>query len=412
MTRLVDFFEPGQRVFTPTLSNESALLAQELAQEPDRARDIDFCAVMFPGIDKTDFLGLHPQARQTAYFMSPAVRAGMAQGRARLLTLDYLGIARHLAEAPPVDLAVAQLGPPDADGWCAPGLGCDFMPLIWSRARRRIAHLNPRLPRLRSDFRVHVSELDGWVEKDAPLNDHPGAVASGLETRIGAHVAGLVRDGDTLQLGIGSVPMALAASLANHRRLRFHGGLASSALQTLWEAGAMDADAPIVAGVVLGDSGFRAFAAELEPLRLASVAHTHALAVIAQIPRFIAINSAVEVDLFGQVNAERVNGNLMAGAGGLPAFAMGALASPGGRLVIALAATSRKGEVSRIVSCLGKDAVCTLPRHFADAVVTEHGVAELRSRSIEERAQALIGIAAPEHRDALAQDWDTMRKQL
>lgn len=412
MKRLIDFFAPGQRVFTPTLSNESALLARELSQDPERARGIDFCAVMFPGIDKTDFLALHPEAQQTAYFMSPAVRAGMARGRARLLALDYLGIARTLADSPPVDLAVAQLSVPDEHGWCAPGLGCDFMPLVWSRARRRVAHLNPRLPRLASGFRVHLSELDAWVESDEALNDFPTAVASELEARIGAHVASLVRDGDTLQLGMGSVPLALAASLKHHRGLRFHGGLASSALQTLWEAGAMDPDAPIVAGVVLGDARFRDFAARLKPLWLASVEHTHSLAVLAQIPRLVAINSAVEVDLFGQVNAERVGGSLVAGAGGLPAFAQGALASPGGRLVIALASSSRKGSVSRIVPSLGEGALCTLPRHLADAIVTEHGVAELRGLSTNERAQALIGIAAPEHRAALAQAWETQGRQL
>lgn len=412
MKRLTEFLEPGQRVFTPTLSNESALLARELAQDPERARGVDFCAVMFPGIDKTDYLALHPQARQTAYFMSPSVRAGMAQGRARLLALDYHGIARLLAESPPVDVAVAQLSTPDAEGWCAPGLGCDFMPLVWSRARRRVAHLNPRLPRLASGFRVHLSELDAWVESDEALNDYPTAVASDLELRIGSHVAGLVRDGDTLQLGIGSVPLALAVSLENHRSLRFHGGLASSALQTLWEAGAMDPDAPIVAGVVLGDAGFRDFAARLKPLRLDSVEHTHSLGVLAQIPRLVAINSAVEIDLFGQVNAERVGGGLIAGAGGLPAFAQGALASRGGRLVIALASSSRKGSVSRIVPCLDASALCTLPRHLADAIVTEHGVAELRGLSTDERAEALIGIAAPEHRAALAQAWKTLGKQL
>lgn len=174
----------------------------------------------------------------------------------------------------------------------------------------------------------------------------------------------------------------------------------------------MDPDAPIVAGVVLGDAGFRDFAARLKPLRLASVEHTHSVGVLAQIPRLVAINSAVEVDLLGQVNAERVGGGLVAGAGGLPAFAQGALASKGGRLVIALASSSRKGSVSRIVPCLDEGALCTLPRHLADAIVTEHGVAELRGLSTDERAEALMGIAAPEHRAALALAWKTLGKQL
>ncbi|HEY2559487.1 MAG TPA: hypothetical protein VGI48_07260, partial [Caldimonas sp.] len=155
MNRLVDAFSPGARVFVPTLANESALLADELAADPDRARGVTFVGVQFPGIDRADYLSVHPQARQTAFFMSPGVRRGLAEGRADLLALDYLGIARHLAGSEPMDVAIAQLTPPDAEGWCSAGLTSDFVPLVWSRARRRVAHLNPRLPRTRGSFRVH-----------------------------------------------------------------------------------------------------------------------------------------------------------------------------------------------------------------------------------------------------------------
>ena len=136
------------------------------------------------------------------------------------------------------------------------------------------------------------------------------------------------------------------------------------------------------------------------------------MATLATIPRLVAINSAVEVDLFGQVNAERANGALQAGAGGLPAFAQGALASEGGRLLICLASTARKGSISRIVPVLDARALCTLPRYMADTVVTEHGAAEIKGLPLEQRAQALIAIAAPEHRDALGNAWATLRRTL
>lgn len=410
--RLTDGFAPGMRVFTPTLSNESALFSQQLRDEPGRAQGVEFCGIQFPGIDRFDYLALHPEARQATCFMGPAVRTAMAQGRARLLALDYQGMARALQAPPGVDVAVAQLSLPDAGGWCSPGLACDFLPLVWRQARRRVAHINPKLPRLASSFRVHVSELDTQAVSEQPLLDFHDPQAGEVERRVGTHVAGLVRDGDTLQFGIGSVPLALAGALTAHRRLRFHGGLVSSALQTLWEAGAMDRDARITTGVVLGDQGFRDFVAQLPQLWLAPVTETHHLPALAAIPRFIAINSAVEVDLFGQVNAERANGSLQAGAGGLPAFAQGALASEGGRLLICLASTARKGSVSRIVPALGSGAVCTLPRYMADTVVTEHGAAEIKGLGLDQRAQALIAIAAPEHRDALADAWDAMRSTL
>ncbi|HWK85518.1 MAG TPA: acetyl-CoA hydrolase/transferase C-terminal domain-containing protein [Caldimonas sp.] len=414
-TRLVDTLAPGLRVFVSTLANESSLLAEELAADPERARGVTFCGVQFPGIDRTDYLGVHPEARQTSFFMSPAVRRGLGRGRAELLSLDYLGIARHLGESEPYDVAIAQLAPPDADGWCSAGLACDFMPLVWPRARRRVAHLNPRMLRTRGSFRVHVSQIDVGVERDAPLLDYAEARAGDVEAHIGKHVAALVHDGDTLQFGIGAVPMALGGALASHRRLRIHGGLVSGALRILWDSGALDRDARITTGVVLGNAALRDFAARLEPLWLTDVKQTHdpaAIVAATRGSRFVAINSAVEVDLFGQVNAERAAGAIQAGAGGLPAFAQAALDAPGGRLLVCLGATAKKGSVSRIVPTLGDTAFCTLPRHLADAVVTEHGVAELRGLGLDARAEALVAIAAPEHRAALADEWTRIRSSL
>ena len=153
------------------LSTESTLLRAELHADPERARDVTFVGVQFPGIDTIDDLAVHSRARMSAYFMLPAVRAGLAEGRAELPSLDYQGIVRHLRDSMPVDPAIARITSPDAAGWCRPGLASDFMPLVWMRARRRVAHFNLRLPPTR---------------------------------------------------GIGSVPAALTGALASHRRLRVH----------------------------------------------------------------------------------------------------------------------------------------------------------------------------------------------
>lgn len=417
MKALTRFMAPGARVFVPTLSAESALLREALAADPERAAGVTFCGVMFPGIDRTDWLGLHPQARVEAHFMAPALRGGLAEGRVELMALDYRGIARHYAEGPAPDLAIAQLTPPDADGFCSPGVAADFLPLVWARAKRRVAHLNPRLPRSRGSLRVHVSELDDSVEAEHPLNAWAEGAAGETEARIGAHVANLVREGDLLQFGIGNVPVALAAALRQHRRLRFHGGMAPPALRTLWEAGAMDRDAAITTGVLLGDEAFVRFAAGLPRLWLTDVRHTHDPAAIAarvdqEGSRFVAINTAVEVDLFGQVNAERAGGVLQAGAGGLPAFATAAQASRGGRLLVCLPSTARRGQASRIVPALDANAFTTVPRWLADTVVTEHGVAELRHLPLPARAQALIAIADPTHQPALAEAWDRLQRKV
>ena len=409
---LLQALAPGLTAWVPTVSNESALLGQALREDPSRADGVTFAGVQFPGIDRIDYLAVHPRARLRAWFMSPAVRRGLAEGRAELMAEDYLGIARTLQEPPGCDVAFAHLTPPDREGWCLPGLAADFPPLTWPRARRRVAHLNPLLPRLASSWRVHVSQIDVAVQAEAPLNDFQEPQAGELEARIGARVAALVRDGDTLQFGIGAVPLSVARALTSHRRLRFHAGMLTHAVRILWEAGAMDRDAPLTTGVVLGDAALREFAAGLPGLSLEPVTVTHDPARLAALPRLVSVNAAVEVDLLGQVNSERAQGAIQAGAGGLPAFAQGALACPGGRLVVTLAATARGGSVSRIVPALGTQSLVTLPRQLADAVVTEHGVAELRGRPLHARAQALIGVAAPEHRAGLEAAWQEMLRTL
>ncbi|MBT2305231.1 hypothetical protein J7E70_33040 [Variovorax paradoxus] len=409
---MTEHFRPGHRVFAAGLTGESALLRHELRQFPERAAEVEFTSVQLPGVDQTDYLGLHPKARSAAFFMTPALREGLAQGRSALHPLDYPGIARHLLDAAPFDCAVAQFTPPDAQGWCCPGLSSDFTPLVWSRAHRRVGHLNPDLPRIESSFKVHVSEYDVVVEAaGAPLtvSEAPPSEVSG---QIGQHVAGLVRDGDTLQFGIGSVLSEVARALHAHRRMRIHTGMVSSWLRTLWESGALDRDARVVAGVVFGDPAFYDYASRLGRLFLDDVRNTHAADVLVTIPRFIAINSAVEVDLFGQVNSERSDGSIQAGAGGLPAFAQGSQLSSDGRLLICLPATARRGQVSRVVPALDGRSMCTVPRYLADAVITEYGVAELRGLSMAARAEAMIAIAHPDQRNELAAAWEEIARKL
>lgn len=408
---LIAQIQPGQRVWVSTLTAESGLLREQLQADPDRAAGVTFMGVQFPGIDRTDYLSLHPQSRAWGVFMSPAMRKGWQEGRAELLPVDYLALARELDTMAPVDIAIAQLSAPDAEGWCSPGVAGDFLPLVWSRARQRMAHLNPAMPRTRGSFRVHISECDTAIEADRPLTQFSERAVGDVETRIGQHVATLVRDGDTLQFGIGGIPLAVAHALTSHRKLRMHSGMVTRAMQDLWQHGAMDRDHRITTGAILGDQLFMDFAAHLENLWVTDIRHTHNVAAIGRIPRFTAVNGAIEVDLFGQVNAERTADGLVAGAGGLPAFAQGAHRARDGRLVICLSSTTRAGG-SKIVPALGEQALCTLPRQMADTFVTEHGVAQVRGLSLDRRAEALIAIAAPEHRQSLTDAWLALRRTL
>lgn len=408
MARLSDALFPGAHVFVPGFSGESALLLEELAADPERARDVHFTGVQYPGIGRGDYLSFHPTARQTGFFMLPAIREGLGRGQAELLPMDYAGIVRHLREAEPFDVVFAQLSPADAEGWCSPGICADFPPLVWSRARRRIGHINPRMPRTRSSFRVHLSELDASVEADLPLVSYREPSLSPADGRIGELVASLVRDGDTLQFGVGSIPTAVVRALTSHRRLRIFTGMVSNVFRELCEAGALDPDATILTGIAIGSDDFYRFISEQEGVLFADAGTTHDLASVARIERFIAINSAVEVDLFGQANSERVDGRILSGPGGLPVYARGALQAPGGRSLICLKSSAQGGAVSRIVPSLDARGLCTLPGHLADAVITEHGIAELRGRSLQDRARAMIAVAAPQHREGLERAWRDM----
>jgi acyl-CoA hydrolase len=233
-----------------------------------------------------------------------------------------------------------------------------------------------------------------------------------IDLRIAINASSLIRDGDTLQFGIGTVPLALGQALSGHKKLKIHAGMVTPIVRRLRESGALDSDAKITAGVALGDNDFYNIVAKNSQFWFTDVEHTHNIQAIAQIPRFIAVNSAVEVDLFGQVNSERVGGSLQAGSGGLPAFAQGALHSEGGRLLICLRSTAAGGTVSRIVPTLDTNGLCTLPGYMADAIITEYGIAELRGRNLDERAQALINIADPGYRSKLQTDWESIRSKL
>jgi len=201
-------------------------------------------------------------------------------------------------------------------------------------------------------------------------------------------------------------------SLQSHRGLRIHAGMISNPLVELLDSGAIESDyGAITTGVAIGTDALYNRAVEDDRILFAPVTYTHAISTLADIPNFKAINSCIEVDLFGQANAEFIKGRQVSGSGGLVDFLRGAAESDGGRAILALASTARKGTISRIIPRLPHDAT-SIPRADVQSVVTEHGVADLKHKSIEDRAQALIGIADPQFHDQLAADWHEIRKGL
>ena len=362
-----------------------------------------------PGINAIDLSRLHPTAQVTGLFMQAGFSAAQREGRFRALPMSYSGFVRHLRENVDIDLAVVQVAAPDARGLCSLGPAVEFMPIALSKSRRRLGLINNATPALTGSVGVPYDSFDYVCEVDTPLPEYLTAVDAETEL-LASHVATLVEDGCVLQLGLGKVPTALTASLATRRGLRMHSGMLSDGFLDLAASGALDRDFPHTACVLVGSRDFYVRAAEFTPLRVQGCEITHDVAVLARHERLVAVNSALEIDLFGQCNLEHANGTAVSGIGGAADFARAARLSPAGRSIIALNARHRNG--SRIVPTLATPSVTSLSRVDVDYVVTEFGVARLDTASVHERAQNLIEVAAPEFRSDLRARWGEIAAEL
>lgn len=402
---------PGLRVYAAGAGGESPVLTAALAATPEAAAGVRFIGVWLPGINRCDYAGLHPQARATAFFVGAEMRRSFAAGRVDLWPIPYSAIYAHLRDRAPIDLALLHVSPPDASGLVSLGTANDFTPAILGKARVKVAHINPLMPRTRGAAKLRLAEIEHVIEAPAPLLAGD-AVGDEVIDAIGRRIATLLRDGDVIEVGIGRIQGVFAA-FAGLRRLRIHSGAISTPLLTLAGAGAIAPDLnAITTGIAYGNADLYAFVRDDPRIRFATVGETHDPANLRQLERFIAINSVIEVDLFGQANAEIVDGRQVSGAGGIVDFMRGARLSPGGRAIVALPATARSGRVSRIVPALAAGTAVSVARGDAQIVVTEFGIADLRELSIDGRAEALIAIAAPAFRADLETAWKDFRRRM
>lgn len=327
-------------------------------------------------------------------------------GRLDVLPVQYSQLPKLFAEGRvPADVVLLQLAPGrDGDG-CGLGLANDYTLEAARRARVVVAEVNDRAPWTHGGEVPADVRIDVIVETSRPPAELPPSRSGDVERRIAERVAALVPDGATIETGIGSLPDAILTALGGHRDLGVHSGMIGDRIADLVEAGvvtnarkAFDRGVTI-AGVLFGTRRVNAFADRNPAFRLCPPSYTHGVDVLARIPDFIAINSAVEVDLGGQVNGEVAGGQYVGAVGGQVDFVRGANMAPGGRSVIALQATAKHGQVSRIVADLSGPV--TSLRSDADAVVTEFGIAELKGCGLAERARRMIAIAAPQFREGL-----------
>jgi acyl-CoA hydrolase len=397
----------GDRIFIHTAAAAPRVLVEALGARVGDLKDVEIVQLHTEGPAPYAAPGAERSFRVRCLFIGPNMRAAIAEGRADYVPVflsDVPVLFRH--DVLPLDVALVQVSPPDRHGFCSLGVSVDASRAAVECAQRVIAAINPRMPRTHGDGLVHVSRFAATVETDVPLPEHAPPELGPVERAIGRHVADLIEDGATLQMGIGAIPDAVLAALTSHRRLGIHSEMFSDGLVPLVESGVVTGEdkrihpGKVVGSFVTGTRRVYDFLDDNPQVAMLDVAYVNDTAVIRRNPKVMAINSAIEVDLTGQVCADSIGTRMYSGVGGQMDFMRGAALSPGGKPVIALPSTTSKGE-SRIVPLLKPGAGVVTTRAHVQYIATEFGVADLRGRSLVERARALSAIAHPDHREAL-----------
>jgi acyl-CoA hydrolase len=354
--------------------------------------------------------------RSVSMFTGAAARGAVAEGRADFMPvflsdIPYFFQTRRL----PLDVAIVQVTPPDRHGWCSLGTSVDCSRAAYENARIVIAEINERAPRTRGEAFVPFSRIDAFTVTCRPLHAHHTEPATPAEARIGEIIAGLIEDGSTLQMGIGAIPNAVLAKLFDKRDLGVHTEMFSDGLVPLFEAGvitnrhkAINAGR-IVTSFVAGSQRVFDFVDDNPVVNFLGADKTNDTAAIRKNPRVVAINSAIEIDLTGQVCADSMGHAIYSGIGGQMDFIRGAALSPGGKPIIALPSTARGGQVSRITHELKPGAGVVTTRGHIHWVVTEFGAVNLQGLTLRQRAEALIGIAHPDFQPELRRRANAIR---
>ena len=337
---------------------------------------------------------------------------GVRTGVSDYLPSYFSGIERLMRDGHyPIDVAIVSLSTPNEQGYCTLGVSCSYQRTAMQAAKIVIAEVNEQMPRMFGETSVHVSELDYIIEANEALPVIPDAPIGDAERQIGEFCASLVEDGSTIQAGIGKLPNAALDALANKKDLGVHSELFTSKMMELAEKGVITASKKTlhnginIATVLEGTKELYDWSNDNPFVQLFPVGYVNDPTVIAQNDQLVSINSCIEVDLFGQVAAESFGHKQATGAGGQVDFVRGATMSRGGKSIIVINSTAARGTVSKIRLFLTPGSLVTTPRNETQFIVTEYGIADLRGKTNSERAKALIGIAHPDFREQLVEEF-------
>jgi 4-hydroxybutyrate CoA-transferase len=406
--RAVEVVRSGDRVYIHEGCATPEILVGALVERAPALRDVEIIHMLTFGSAKYTRPEFQGHFRHNGLFLGANVREGVAEGRADYTPVFLSEVEDLFASgALRLDVVFMQVSPPDEHGFVSLGVGVECMQTAARCARHVIAEVNQQMPRTLGDAFLHISKLSAVVETSHPLLELAPKPFTELHRRIAENVASLVPDGATLQTGIGGIPDAVLACLRDRRDLGIHSEICTDGLIPLIEAGVINGErktlhlGKVVSGFVLGTKRLFDFIHENPIFEFHPTAYVNDPFIIAQNDNMVAVNSALQVDLTGQVCADSLGMRPYSGFGGQVDFIRGAARSKGGKPIIALPSTTQDGEVSRIVPVLDPGAGVVTTRADVHYVVTEHGIAYLHGKSLRERAEALIAIADPKFRDGL-----------
>jgi len=351
--------------------------------------------------------GFEENFRHNAFFAGAATRKAIHDGRADFTACFFHELPRAYREYVPPDVALIQVSPPNKWGFCSLGISVDYTKHAAEIAKTVIAQVNEKMPKTYGDTFIHVNDIDFFVESTRDLIEIPVPTIGEVERAIGENVASLIEDGSTLQLGIGAIPDAVLNFLHDKKDLGIHTEMFSDGVVGLVEKGVINGKAKtlhpgkMVCAFVMGTRGLYDFVDDNPYVEFYTVDYTNDPYVIGQNDKMISINSAIQVDLLGQVCADTIGYRQYSAVGGQVDFVRGASRSRGGKAIIAMPSTAGGGKYSRIVSLLDEGAVVTTSRYDVQFVVTEYGIADLRVKTNRQRAMELIKIAHPDFRPEL-----------
>ncbi|MEN1784092.1 MAG: acetyl-CoA hydrolase/transferase C-terminal domain-containing protein [Bacteroidota bacterium] len=406
---VVQLVKSGDRLFFQGAAMTPNELIDALCERHHELEDVEIVSIHTEGNAKYTEAPYHNTFHLNSCFVGGNVRKTVNTPKASYIPVFLSDIHRLFLDGYlPIDVAFVQVSPPDKHGYCSLGVSVDVtLPAVRS-AKKIVAQINPSVPRTHGTGMVHVNEIALACEVNRPIHEHPPVVISETAHKIGANVAGLIEDGATLQMGIGTIPDAVLTNLGNHKDLGIHTEMFSDGVLPLLEKGVINGRkkavkrGKVVSCFAVGSRALYDFIDDNPSCDFRDAAYTNDTARIRRNPKVTAINSAIEIDLTGQVCADTIGSFQFSGVGGQMDFIRGAALSPGGKPIFAMPSTTKNGT-SKIVSFLKPGAGITTTRAHVHYVATEYGVVNLFGKSLKQRAEAMISIAHPDHREALAQ---------